>query len=121
MHYFVELSAFVYHLPFLLLDFFPLDLTLISSLINVLVSDLQQRRRLYISLELSGHSFKIYMNTKKIIIKRKRICFAERVIKKIDISERGNTATLKYERGRKIVPETDSKAEKRRQISMLTA
>ena len=42
---------------------FSLALTLISSLINiVLVSDLQQRRRLYISFELSGHPFKIYMN-----------------------------------------------------------
>ena len=47
---------------------FSLALTLISSLINiVLVSDLQQRRRLYISFELSGHPFKIYiyMNKKK--------------------------------------------------------
>ena len=42
---------------------FSLVLTLISSLIYiVLVSDLQQRRRLYISFELSGHPFKIYMN-----------------------------------------------------------
>ena len=43
---------------------FSLALTLISSLIYiVLVSDLQQRRRLYISFELSGHPFKVYMKS----------------------------------------------------------
>ena len=42
---------------------FSLALTLISSLIYiVLVSDLQQRRRRYISFKLSDHPFKLYMN-----------------------------------------------------------
>ena len=47
---------------------------------------------------------------RKLKTKRKLICFVERVKKR---SERRNTVTLRYGRGRKIVPETDRKTQKK--------
>ena len=44
----------------------------------VLVSDLQQRRRLYIRFEPSGHSFKIYMNNNNINEAKNMPCFKGR-------------------------------------------
>ena len=66
MHYFVELSAFVYHCTSC-----SSSSTFLSSLDSHFKSDihvycfgldLQQRRRLYINIELSGHPFKMNNN-----------------------------------------------------------